>query len=148
MFTVDTLFKSARKTWGEKGKMRYCNATYMAKDPKKRPRKLDYICVSNRWKSMVINADTKWGPAYHRFGQKFDHGLLSARWRWKTKKNQRTETVDFSQMTAQSWTDFDRDLRIRMEEHDQTRVFQRGHNGHGRNRAFVNVVARTKILMC
>ena len=63
LFAVDTLFKPARKSWGEEGKMRYCNATYMPKDPKKRPRKLDYICVSNRWKSMVMNAGTKWGPA-------------------------------------------------------------------------------------
>ena len=78
LFAADTLFKPARKAWGEKGKMRYCNATYMAKDTSKRPRKLDYICVSNRWKGMVKNAETKWGPSFHRFGQKFDHGLLSA----------------------------------------------------------------------
>ena len=78
LFAVDTLFKPKKKAWGEDKKMRYCNATYMAKDPKKRPRKLDYICVSNRWKGMVKNTETRWGPEFHRFGQKYDHGLLSA----------------------------------------------------------------------
>ena len=72
LFAVDTLFKPARKAWGKEKKMRYCNATYMAKDEERRPRKLDYILVSNRWKSMVKNAGTRWGPSLHRFGQKFD----------------------------------------------------------------------------
>ena len=116
LFAVDTLFKPARKAWGEKKRMRYCNATYMAKGTAKRPRKLDYICVSNRWKGMIINAGTRWGPSLHRFGQKFDHGLLSATWRWKTKKTRGFETVDFSAMDSQSWRSFDRDLRIRITE--------------------------------
>ena len=78
LFTVDTLFKPARKTWGKDEKLRYCNATHMAKNEERRPRKLDYMLVSNRWKSMVKNAGTRWGPSLHHFGQKFDHGLLSA----------------------------------------------------------------------
>ena len=130
LFAVDTLFKPARKAWGEEGKMRYCNATYMAKDKKKRPRKLDYICVSNRWKGMVKNVCTRWGPAIHRFGQKYDHGLLSARWRWKTKKTQRYETADFAAMNSQSWQEFDSDLRIRIQEKAQTRAIESGHIGH------------------
>ena len=136
LFAVDTLFKPERKAWGEKGKMRYCNATYMAKDSAKRPRKLDYICVSNRFKGMIKNVRTRWGPALHRFGQKFDHGLLSATWRWKTKKTQRFETADFRAMTAQSWREFDSDLRIRLQENGVTgvtRVFKHGHIGHRRN---------------
>ena len=80
LFAVDTLFKPARKAWGKDMRMRYCNATYMAKDANRRPRKLDYILVANRWKSMVKNAGTRWGPSLHRFGQKFDHGLLSVTW--------------------------------------------------------------------
>ena len=31
LFAVDTLFKPARKAWGKEKKLRYCNATYMAK---------------------------------------------------------------------------------------------------------------------
>jgi len=102
----------------------------MAKDKKKRPRKLDYICVSNRWKGMVKNVCTRWGPAIHRFGQKFDRGLLSARWRWKTKKTQRYETADFAAMNSQSWQEFDSDLRIRIQEKTQTRAIESGHIGH------------------
>ena len=33
--------------------MRYCNTTYMTKNEERRPKKLNYILVSNRWKSMV-----------------------------------------------------------------------------------------------
>ena len=36
----------------------------MPKDPKRRPRKLDYLCVSNRWKSLVISSKVKWGLQY------------------------------------------------------------------------------------
>ena len=116
LFAVDTLFKPARKAWGKKGRLRYCNATYMAKDEAKRPRKLDYIIVSNRWKGMIKNVRTKWGPSIHRFGLKYDHGMLSAKWRWKTKKTQRFETADYNAMTDQSWREFDKDLRIRIHE--------------------------------
>ena len=33
LFAVDTLFKPARKAWDKDKKIRYCNATYMVKDP-------------------------------------------------------------------------------------------------------------------
>ena len=138
LFAVDTLFKPARKQWGEKKKMRYCNATYMAKNLSRRPRKLDYICVSNRWKGMIKNAKTKWGPALHRFGHKFDHGLLSATWRWKTKKTQRFVTANFKAMNAQSWREFDKDLRIRLQEICPARVSKRGHKGQ----AFLNAATQ------
>ena len=36
---------------------------YMSKDGKCRPTKLDYLCVFNRWKSMIINSEEKWGPS-------------------------------------------------------------------------------------
>lgn len=68
LFAVDTLFKPMRKVWGNKGRKRVCNATYLAKDTSKRPTKLDYFCVTNRWKSMVIDSRVKWGPSMHRFG--------------------------------------------------------------------------------
>ena len=31
LFTVNTLFKPVRKSWGKEGKLRYCNATYNGK---------------------------------------------------------------------------------------------------------------------
>ena len=80
---------------------------------------------------MVRNCDPKWGASMHRFGHKFDHGLLRARWRWKTKKTQRYETADYTAMTDQSWDEFDCDLRIRIEEKQKTRVQNSGHIGQG-----------------
>ena len=79
LFAADTLpvFKSKKKRWGDVIKS---NATYLAKDESRRPRKLDYVCVSNTWKSMMIGAKVKWSVSIHRFGQKFDHGLLSGYW--------------------------------------------------------------------
>ena len=41
LFAVDILFRPRRKKW--QGKYRICNATYIPKDEKQRPTKLDYI---------------------------------------------------------------------------------------------------------
>ena len=43
----------------------------MPKDSARKPTKLDYLCVSNRWENMVINTETRWAPSIHRFGHKF-----------------------------------------------------------------------------
>ena len=58
----------------------------------------------------------------HRFGQKFDHGLLSATWHWKTRKAQRGETPDFKRMTDQSWRTFDDHLRMKLQEKYATKT--------------------------
>ena len=77
LFAADTMFKPIRNKWESSERKRVCNASYLGKDSKKRPRKLDYIFVSNRWKSMVKSVNVKWGPTEHHFDRKFDHGLLS-----------------------------------------------------------------------
>ena len=68
------------------------------------------------------NASVKWGPAIHRFGQQFDHGLLSATWHWKTRRTNRKKTPDFKKMTSQSWTSFDDCLRMKLQEKYETRA--------------------------
>ena len=78
LFATDTMSKPARKKWDISERKRVCNASYLDKDSKKRPRKLDYICVSNRWKSMVKSVKVKWGSSEHRLDRKFDHGLLTS----------------------------------------------------------------------
>ena len=98
-----------------RGKYRYCNATYLPKEEERRPTKLDYLCVSNRWKSMIIKTEVRWGPSIHRFGKQYDHGLLSANWKWKISKKEKIKRSDFSAMTDQSWTSFDEALRIKLQ---------------------------------
>ena len=92
----------------------------MPKAKGKRPTKLDYLCISNRWKSMVINTETRWGPSIHRFGQAFDHGLLSATWRWKTKRQRKKKARNYAAMTEnQSWSEFDTALRIKLQQAEE-----------------------------
>ena len=124
LFAVCTQFKPKWKKWN--GKHRLCNATYMPKQAVKRPTKLDYICMSNRWKSMVINSKTRWGPSIHRFGQAFDHGLLSATWRWKTKRKKKTKARNYAALTEnQSWPEFDTALRIKLQKEEEPRRYEK-----------------------
>ena len=78
LFAVDTRFKPKQKQWSKR--KRLCNETYMPKHKARRPTKLDYFLVSQRWQGSVTSSTTKWGAALHRFGSKFDHGLLSITW--------------------------------------------------------------------
>ena len=55
------------------------------------------VCVSNRWKSLTLTVEVKWGP---RFGKPFDHGFLSFIWRWKTKQKRKKR----NSQTLRSWT--------------------------------------------
>ena len=79
LFAVDTLFKPPKKRWGPEDRMRLCNATYLQKDETRRRTQLHYICVTNRWKTMMQNVKVRWGwgPSEHRFARRFDHGFLS-----------------------------------------------------------------------
>ena len=117
---VDTLFKPPKKRW--QGRHRRYNATYIPKGKQKRPTKLDYLCVSNRWKSMILDCKVRWGPAIHRFDQQFDHGFLIAKWRWRTKRVKKKRRPDFAVMTDQSWPRFDEELRIKLQQRHEPRV--------------------------
>ena len=125
LFAVGTLFKPKKKLW--QGKQRVCNTTYMPKDETRRPTKLDYLCVSNRYKGMVIDAKVRWGPAIHRFGQQFDHGFLSAKWRWKTKKTKKPKRPHYAAMSSQSWTAFDEALRMKLQKEHEPRAAESKH---------------------
>ena len=76
LFTVDTKFRPKKKVWGQ-GEKRMCNTTYLSMHEDRRPTKLDYFLVSDRWQGSVVSSKTKWGASYHRFGSKFDHSLLT-----------------------------------------------------------------------
>ena len=105
IFYIVTYINLKVRTWSEHSstrrqkkwdnKLHACNDTYRSKQAGKRPRKLDYICVSNRWKSIVLNVEVRWGSSIHRFAKPFDHGFLSVIWRWKTSKRKKSPTVKF-----------------------------------------------------
>ena len=90
---ADTYFKPKAKLWS--GHKRVCNATYMPKHEERRPTKLDYFLVSQRWRSSVTASTTKWGAAFHRFGSKFDHSLLSIEWEWRLRVSRSQPRPDY-----------------------------------------------------
>ena len=109
LFAIGTKFKPPQRIWS--GKLRRCNATYLPKHEQRRPTKLDYCLVANRWKSSVDNCCVKWGTSLHRFGKKFDHELLSTTWSWRIRTEKTTPPPDYKAMTAEMWADFDTALR-------------------------------------
>lgn len=101
LFAVDTRFQPPVKVWN--GKRRRCNATYVPKHANRRPRKLDYFMVSNRWQSSVTHSAVKWSAANFRFGKKFDHGLIKVKWAWRLKTVKSASRYDYNAMTEQDW---------------------------------------------
>ena len=114
LFAVETRFKPKAKLWS--GRKRLCNATYVPKHTERRPTKLDYFLVSNRWQGMVTAAKTKWSAAYHRFGSKFDHALISIDWQWRLRTNKSKPRPCFEEMTQDKWIEFDRRLNERLTQ--------------------------------
>lgn len=105
LFAVDSLFRPKRKCAFSAGKKRLCNATYLQKNAKRRPKKLDYFFVSNRWKSCVLSSSTNWAPAVHRFGKFFDHCLLQTIWKWRVKIEKNEPAKDFKAMDEAKWAE-------------------------------------------
>ena len=106
-YAVDTDFMPKRKRWGKNSRGRRCNATYLPNHTERRPTKIDYFFVSNRWKSSPSASKVKWGTSMHRFGTKFDHGLLSLQWAWRVRNVKAQRKPDFTQMTTAKWLQFD-----------------------------------------
>ena len=68
------------------------------RDPKNASleKQLDYILVSNRWKSSVSDVKVRWGPSIHRNGRKADHALVMSRWKWKVRSPRQSARKDWS----------------------------------------------------
>ena len=56
----------------------------------------------------------KWGASMHRFGKKFDHGLLEASWDWWLRVEKRPPKKDFKAMTEKKWDEFDNKLKEKL----------------------------------
>ena len=113
LFAIGTKFMPRRRLWS--GKLRRCNSTYLPKHEDRRPTKLDYILVPNRWKSSVRNCNVRWGASMHRFGKKFDHDLLKATWDWRLRVEKREPKPDYKAMDAAKWLKFDAALKSKLE---------------------------------
>ena len=64
---------------------------------KRTQKQIDFIFVSNRWRSSVIDAKVRWGPSIHRnlYG-KDDHALVVCTWSWRLRAVTAGEGVDWS----------------------------------------------------
>ena len=61
------------------------SATYVPKVAEWGATQIDYILVSNRWMSSVKGCKVAWGPSVHRFGYRWDHGLVQIGWKWRVR---------------------------------------------------------------
>jgi hypothetical protein len=77
-------------------------ATYISLKHRK-PSQIDYILVSSRWISSVQSSQVDWRHSLHKFGrgEKFDHGLLKIRFRFRLRKRlQLPPQPDHSQLIS------------------------------------------------
>ena len=92
LVAISTYFQPAR------GKS---NATYLAKDPSYKPSQIDYIAVSSRWASSVVDSKVKWGVSCQRWGRHYDHGLVCCVLRLRVQNGKRgARRIDFSTLKS------------------------------------------------
>lgn len=129
LFAVDSLFRSRSKVIGQGAEIRprVSNATYLQKDPTRRPKKLDYFFVSSRWKINVTNSATSWAPSVHRFGKYFDHCLLHISWKWRIKVTKSKPTKDFKAMTRDDWLRLDYEINDALHKCEEPTVTENTH---------------------
>ena len=79
----------------------YTESAIEAKLVSKKPimwgHQLDYIMVSQRWKSSVQDSSVRWGPSEHRnLRGRADHALVQCNWSWKLRTVKKKVAKDFS----------------------------------------------------
>ena len=87
---ASTYFKQPT-SWNKERPRARSNATFQATPktgdkptpdakPPKMPTQIDYVCISQRWRSAVLSATVKWGGCKERFGYtRFDHALIECK---------------------------------------------------------------------
>jgi hypothetical protein len=62
-------------------------------------KQLDYILVSNRWLTCVLDVNVRWGPSEHRnvYGRA-DHALVECKFSWKIRSPKPKKRKDFSSL--------------------------------------------------
>ena len=92
--------------------------------PIMRGSQLDYIMVSQRWRSSVVDAGVRWGPSEHRnINGRADHGLVYGRWSWRLRSQKKRPAKDFSVLSKSTSTkniqlrkQFDESIRQKVQE--------------------------------
>jgi exonuclease III len=86
------------------------NATYISKVEGAAPTQLDYVLVSNRFKSGVSSCKVRWGPSIHRFGHRFDHGMIQGTFRFRVAAHKAIQgSTDWGALSdPETQSDFDR----------------------------------------
>ena len=89
---ASTFFKPAKR----RNSPSRSNATYLARDPNYKPSQIDYVLISSRWATSIMNCKVKWGISCQRWGRHFDHGLIECTVKSRTRKTKVTLTKDYS----------------------------------------------------
>ena len=64
-------------------------------------KQLDYILVSNRWRSNVRDANVRWGPSEHRnIHSRADHALVECQFTWRIRSPKIKKKKDFNALFA------------------------------------------------
>ena len=66
-------------------------------------KQIDYVIVSSRWKSCVVNCRTRWQPAIHRdiHGERNDHALVHCIWKWRLRVTKSKPCKDLNYLFSQ-----------------------------------------------
>ena len=62
----------------------------------KPPSQIDYILLSERWASAALDCKSTWGLAICAYGRKYDHSLLTMKFKLRLKREKITKRKDFS----------------------------------------------------
>ena len=74
------------------------NATFIPRDPRCKPRQIDYILCSRRWASSMRSSRVRWGVTIQRWGRHFDHGMVECTWKARVVAPKKTHNPDFAML--------------------------------------------------
>ena len=96
------------------------SATYINSRKVQKATQIDYIMITGRWKSAVQSSYVRWGPSIHRFGWRYDHGMLCTKLKFKVESRSRTEEEKERQT---NWEE----LRLEGMRNEFEAAYQRAH---------------------
>ena len=86
---ISTMFRPQGKT---------SNATWINPDSYLKPSQIDHILVCNRWRSWVRSCHVRWGASLMRWGEKKDHGTITATFSIRSRATQSKRKIDLQRL--------------------------------------------------